>query len=125
MCAGLDSGVRDGESCSDGTVHNSEFENGEKEGAAAFRIIGDGVGSGAGSAHSSGEGVVGGGVVVVVGVTGDWGWGRRRCLLSAKRLRLIRRKCAMRCSRVSCNDVGGCGGEVVVGWLAAGISGSG
>ena len=85
VCADLDSGVRDGESCSDGTVHSSEFENGEKEGAVAFRIIGDGVGSGAGSAHSSGEGVVGGGVVVEVEVTGDWGWGRCRCLLSSKR----------------------------------------
>ena len=58
MEAGHDSGVRDGESCSDGAAHNSEFEKGEKDGAVALSIgIGDGVGSGAGSAHSSGEGV--------------------------------------------------------------------
>ena len=74
----------------------------------AFRI-GDGVGSGTGSAHNSGGGVVGGDVVVVVEVTGNCGWGRRRCLLSAKRLRRIRRRCTIRCSRFSCTGVDGWG----------------
>ena len=61
MCAGLDSGVRDGESCSAGAVHSSEFENGVKGVDAALRI-GDGVGGGAGSAHSSSADVSGDGV---------------------------------------------------------------
>ena len=42
---GHDSGVRDRERCGVGAAHESEFENGVKEGDAALRA-GDGDGSG-------------------------------------------------------------------------------
>lgn len=124
---GHDSGVRDGESCRAGIAHSSEFENGVKEADAALSI-GDGVGSGAGSAHSSdliGDGVGGGagvahssggddlGGVVVVVVGGTGGWGLCRGLRLAKRLRQIRRSCAMRCSRAGFVGVDGWWGVVV------------
>ena len=55
---GRDSGVRDSdiEICSSWAAQSSELEKGVKGVAAAFNT-GDGVGSGAGSAHSSEVGV--------------------------------------------------------------------